>query len=341
MEEQLMRFGKSKETIETAKAELLEKFNDYGSVVQKECEERIQLNKQRYKEKKEKLVEKIMSQKSKIDQFEQLRGKDLTVISIGQYEDTIQTLTEDIKKVKQEWENKLYYEDLEFQKKLAESSSKHKHEIDNMQESFQKAYEDKVTELEQDFEQQISNSKEEIMELSQACEELQAEIMDLKDKNDLLKNIENEKNIEIQEVTEKIQEKLSQKIDEIQEDLNQAKEMNHNLSLELDNKNNSLKELCGKLEDYERKIEELEQRNRNLLQENGSVKSQLQDDYKVKNLENKIRENMALQDQNDQLKGIFKRIKNIIEKEVKLLADIETYKELNKDLEAFRKEAVQ
>lgn len=42
LEEQLMRVGKSKETIETAKAELLEKFNEYGSFIQRECEDRLE-----------------------------------------------------------------------------------------------------------------------------------------------------------------------------------------------------------------------------------------------------------------------------------------------------------
>ena len=51
LEDQLTHLEQSKETIETAKSELLQKFNDYGSIIQKESEEKIEKNRVQYKHK--------------------------------------------------------------------------------------------------------------------------------------------------------------------------------------------------------------------------------------------------------------------------------------------------
>jgi chromosome segregation ATPase len=69
LEEQLVRTGESRETIEEAKSELLRKFNEYGEVIQKETHEKIEQVKRQYKDKKQKLVEKILSQKAKIEEM--------------------------------------------------------------------------------------------------------------------------------------------------------------------------------------------------------------------------------------------------------------------------------
>ena len=51
LEDQLTHLEQSKETIESAKSELLQKFNDYGSIIQKESEDKIEQNKLQYKHK--------------------------------------------------------------------------------------------------------------------------------------------------------------------------------------------------------------------------------------------------------------------------------------------------
>ena len=59
-----------------------------------------------------------MSQKSKIDDFELQKREYISHSESikAKYEETISLLKEDIKKVKKEWESKLYYQELEYQK---------------------------------------------------------------------------------------------------------------------------------------------------------------------------------------------------------------------------------
>ncbi|CAI2377481.1 unnamed protein product [Moneuplotes crassus] len=322
LEEELVRIGQSKETIENAKGELLQKFNQYGSVIQKECEDKILACKNKYKDKKEKLVEKILSQKQKIDQFNHQKG---------QYEDTISGFKEDIKRVKQEWENKLYYEQLEFEKKISELTSKHKHEINQMQEEIQKAYEEKISEIEGDNEQEIEAHKREVDNLKELLDKSQQEIDDLRERNHQFKNLEIEKNEELKQITESIENELYSRIEEIEVELENTKEDNSLLQENIDTKDQTCKELTARLEDYDHKLQQNEARIEEILKENGALKSRLDNDFKTKNLENKIRENMALQDE----------IKTLQEKESNLLKDIETFKELNADLEKDRKAAIQ
>jgi len=205
--------------------------------------------------------------------------------------------------VKQEWEHKLHYENLSSQKALTEATSKHKYEINQIQAEIQKAYEDKISEIEGENEAEIEKNKNEFEELKYAYERVAEELEEAKRGRIDVEKVEREKEEEIVAMKDAIEREMFQRIEEIGVELDNIKEENEYLSSNLNTEKDTTKELLSKLENASIKIKELEDKITNLLQENGSLNSQLKDDYKNKNLENKIRENMALNDEIDQLKG--------------------------------------
>lgn len=212
---------------------------------------------------------------------------------------------EDLKRVKQEWEHKLHYENLSFQKALTEETSKHKYEVNQIQSEVQKAYEEKILEIEGENESEIEKNKNEFEEVRDTYERAYEELEELKRERREVENVEREKEEEISVMKENIENEMLKRIEEIGIELDSIKEENEHMSSALNTEKDTTKELISKLQNSEFKINDLEDKISQLLQENGSLNSQLKDDYKNKNLENKIRENMALSDEIDQLKGKF------------------------------------
>lgn len=302
LEEQLARAGQSKETVDSAKAELLEKFNEYGNVIQKETETKIEQVKKHY-------YDKISSKKEKLAEFQRQKDEYIGRIDSmkSHYEETISTLKHDLKRVKKEWESKLYYQDLEYQKQLTESTSKHKMEINEIQNEMQTAYEDKINELESDSGVRIEKSQKEHQQLKTALEIMEKECIKIVKHEEIVHDevmrIRSEKDEELKEITEGIESELYQKIDQQESELEQVRVENGELEQIIYTEKATTKELTSKLRDIEANLTELKNRSNQLIQENGSLKSQLDDDYKTKNLEQKIRELHSLNQENEQLRG--------------------------------------
>ena len=311
LEEELLRVGQSKETIESAKAELFEKFNEYGSVIQKECEDRIETVKQQYKDKKEKLVDKIMSQKARIDDFEvQKRDYISHTESIKtKYEETISTLKEDIKKVKKEWESKLYYQELEYQKRITELSSRHKLEINQMQTDIQAAFDEKIQEIETESNNQIQKSNQDVQMFKSALEKLKKECIKIDEHERIIRDEINrqkfEREQEIKEITDNIENELYSKIEQLEGDLEQINNDNLNLEEALKVEKSSVKELSLHLEEKENSSKELIQKINEIISENDDLRDQINGDYKAKLLENKVKELSDALRENEELKGNY------------------------------------
>lgn len=311
LEDELMRVGKSKETIESAKAELLQKFNEYGRVIQEECEDKIETLKRSYKEKKEKLVEKIMSQKFKIDDFEHQKREYISHTEHVKlkYEETIDGLKDDIKRVKHEWESKLYYQDLEYQKKITEAVSRHKLEIAQMEAEMRKAYDENLKSIESDAQAKIDQSRQDAQKAKKELDKKNKECIQIDRHEEILRTelekLRVDKNNELQTAMEEMQNELYDKIEQLENELEHSNRDNSELHQALGVEKDTVRELGLRLQDLDHKIKELNQKCNELLQENGSLKSQLEDDYKIKNLENKVRELHALSQENSELRGKY------------------------------------
>lgn len=139
LKEDLDQTLKSKETIEQAKADLLEKFNAFGEQQQQNFDVQTEDLKVKQKVKRQKMAEKIIEQKERLEEFEviiieQKEGMDEMKEA---YETIIGQLQSDIKLVNESWIQKTSDLELEGQKKTAEMQSKHSLNITQLQQEFQ------------------------------------------------------------------------------------------------------------------------------------------------------------------------------------------------------------
>lgn len=104
------------------KSTLLEKFNSYGEHIQKANQEIVEKVKDQFKDKIDKLKEKISDMKDRELQLESEkdREKKFQVEIKNSYEQVMQSMKEDMRKIKEEWERRLSDEELEHQRKLVE-----------------------------------------------------------------------------------------------------------------------------------------------------------------------------------------------------------------------------
>lgn len=343
LEEQLVRAGESKETIEGAKSELLRKFNEYGEVIQKETQDKIEQVKRLYKEKKQKLVEKILSQKAKIEEMnEQMGGMNSHNHSIkAYYENQTVSLKADIQKLKKDHSSELQLQSVTHQKEISELTSKHKLEISNIQKDMQKAYEEKLMELEQESQEFSKKSQEEHSHLKQVLLQYQKEYLKISDHEQVVQEevekAKQRKDIEMQQLQDSITEEFNNRLEELEGNAEHFRLQYEEVSSLLETEKLTSSQLLEKLEGIESKYEELRHRTNELLQENGRLKGELDNDYKVRNLESKIRENKQLQKELEETTGKLNSL--FLEREDKLKKDIHTFKEINQDLEQSLKEA--
>lgn len=254
---------------------------------------------------------------------------------------------DDMKKVKQEWENKLYYEQLEAEKRYNEMISKHKQEADNLQHDMESKFDQKITEitvrplphLQNENSAEIEDYKSELSHLKSIIQDYEDQIDTLKDRNDQLSDLQLQKDQELKSITEEIENELYGKIENMDLELQNLKDGNTELEQEMETKKSTISELVTKLEATEGKLKNLESKNEEILKENGMLRGRLDNDFKTKNLEDKIRENMKLAEDIQKLEG--KQQGDGVDKERILAKDMDTFKELNKEMESERKDLVQ
>ena len=95
--------------------------------------------------------------------------KMITEVKIG-YEKTITSLHEDMKKIKDEWEHRVYEQDLESQRKVAEVESRQALQISQLQGEYQQMLDNKLAEVQSEAQAQIQKSKLECTEMKAAFE---------------------------------------------------------------------------------------------------------------------------------------------------------------------------
>jgi hypothetical protein len=152
---------------------LVEKFNSYGDQLQKSNAETLEAILIKHKDKQLKFKKKLAEQKELIGKREEeiLRQKQMIQGMKEAYDKTITELHEDMKRVKDEWAHKIYDQDIEFQRRLAEEQSRNSLQISQLNEEYQQALELKLIELQQNAQTQIDKTKMTQMEMQKILEE--------------------------------------------------------------------------------------------------------------------------------------------------------------------------
>ncbi len=167
MDEEKKRADEQSKRAEKEKDELVEKFNGYGEQLQKSNAEALETLMAKQKTKRGKLQKKIVELKGVIGKLEDdlSQHKKMLADVKASYEGTITGLHEDMKRVKEEWEHKVYEQDLECQRKVAEEQSKHALQISQLQEEYQQMLDSKLAEIQADAQSQINKTKSNHIEM--------------------------------------------------------------------------------------------------------------------------------------------------------------------------------
>ena len=172
LDEEKKRADDVSRRLEREKEELVEKFNNYGEQLQKTNSESVEGLMGKQKAKRAKLQKKIVELKGVIAKLEDDLVHHKKVISDvkASYESTITGLHEDMKRVKEEWERRVYEQDLECQRKLAEEQSRHALQISQLQEEYQQMLENKLAEIQAEAQSQITKTKTNHIEMKSLFE---------------------------------------------------------------------------------------------------------------------------------------------------------------------------
>ena len=190
---------------------------------------------------------------------------------------------------------------------MTEISSRHKLEINQMQTEIQSAFDEKISEIENESNNQIQKSNQDVQMFKAAIEKLKKECIKIDEHERIIREeinrVKSEKDEEIKDITENLENELYSKIEQLEGDLEQINNDNINLEEALRTEKSTVKELGLRLEDKEEQSKELIQRINDLISENGELKAQIEGDYKLKYLENKVKEISEIQRENEEYKG--------------------------------------
>jgi chromosome segregation ATPase len=223
------------------------------------------------------------------------------------YENQTASFKADIQKLKKEHVSAFQLQTVSHQKEISELTSKHKLEASSIQNEMQKAYEDKFSELEQENQNFSKKSKEEHARLKQLLMQYENNYIKVSDyEQDVREEVEKvkqQKEIEMQEIQNSISEDFNNKLYELENNADHFKLQYEEVSSLLQTEKQTSSQLHEKLNGIESKYDELRHRTNELLHENGRLKGELDNDYKVRNLESKIRENKQLQKEIEEITG--------------------------------------
>ena len=176
-----------------------------------------------------------------------------------------------------------------------------------MQTEIQSVFDEKISEIENESNNQIQKSNQDVQMFKAAIEKLKKECIKIDEHERIIREeinrVKSEKDEEIKDITENLENELYSKIEQLEGDLEQINNDNINLEEALRTEKSTVKELGLRLEDKEEQSKELIQRINDLISENGELKAQIEGDYKLKYLENKVKEISEIQRENEEYKG--------------------------------------
>jgi len=360
MEEEKKRAEEASKKAEKEKEELVEKFNTYGDQLQKSNTETMEAVLAKQKTKREKLQKKIVELKAIIGKLEEDVSQHKKIINDIKttYERTINQLHEDMKRIKDEWEHKVYEQDLENQRKLAEEQSKTALQISQLQEEYQQALETKLAEIQADAQNQIQKTKSTHVEMKTIFEEKMKEMekgfIPLSKHEEMLeeerkKGRENlQKEISLikeefdKEISNQLKEADSIRGKEIEQVTSMHKKINSELEEALQKTKKEYMETQEKLEQFESEKENLEESIHILEKEHKKLTSDLESAlHKIADLETEVdNEKRTKRELEIQLKTTKENSNGLLEKyekannlNMKLGTELEALKHKVSDLE--------
>jgi len=313
------------------KIDLEEKYNSYGNqfkqVIQAEQAsnlETIESLQAKFKSKSKQFKKKIQDQKEMIDSMDaEIEGhKNKFQEARELYEKSIDSIQEDMKKVRDEWDRKCKDQELEHERYVAELQSKHQLQMSALQNQYQQQLEDKINQIKNETTSEISKSKMHDSELKLMIEEkiaaLERDYIKINRHeeilNEQLNNMKHRQSLETREISEKYEIDMRRSLKQLEE-----------------KKENEMDEVVGKLRSdvkhYESTLEDAREYHNELeekLRKEKDVNAKLS--VEVGEIENSKRLLVQHLDEASQNIG---RLKSICEEEVK------KRKTLEEELSAF------
>ena len=314
LDDEKKRSEQRSKNAEKEKEELLEKFNNYGDQLQKANTETMEklINKQ--KAKRTKLQQKIVELKGTIAKLEETIGqhqKILTETKIS-YEKTITELHEDMKRIKNEWEHRVYEQDLECQRKIAEQQSQYALQISQLQEEYKQIMDNKLAEIQAESQEQITQAKNSEIEIKSIFD---SKIQALDKEYVPIKKHENE----IEEERKKAKESIETAIMSMREEY--EKEFQSRLMNADDLKAKEMDELAN---GYKQNIQTLE--------ENLKKAKESQEEYEEK-LEKYEQEKENYEKVGNDNNNLLEQIENLKQNQIKIIKELEGEKALRREAE--------
>lgn len=171
------------QTTEAENQAMKEEYMNYSREVehalnsgQKASSETVELLQQKFKGKARQFKKKITEQKAAIEALQQQNKANRHSLDEQKrhYERTLQTLQDDLRKVRDEWQRKCHETELEAQRREAEIVSKHQLQAATLQSHYQNILEQRLSELQTEL--TVNRSRAQEVELKAAYEEKVREI---------------------------------------------------------------------------------------------------------------------------------------------------------------------
>eukprot|EP00347_Sterkiella_histriomuscorum_P016301 403353710 len=226
-QEQNNELGIQQETsqiFDKEKQDLLEKFNNFGEQLQKQQLQELEKAKQQFQNKLSHYKSKINNLKSKHELYEQELEKERAVQYNlkSSFDSIIQQMKEDMRRIKDEWENRLHDEELEHQRSIVAQQSQHSIQIQNMKNECTLIFDQKVSQIQLESQKENERIRRECDDLKynldSKVKSIEQEYIKISKHEEILnselQNCESTLSDKIKKVKEQMQNEIVQRLEE-------------------------------------------------------------------------------------------------------------------------------
>nr|AAB61088.1 unknown [Oxytricha fallax] len=227
IQKMISEFQQQQETsqiFDKEKQDLLEKFNNFGEQLQKQQLQELEKAKEQFQNKLSHYKSKINDLKSKHELYEQELEKERAVQYNlkSSFDIIIQQMKEDMRRIKDEWENRLHDEELEHQRHIVAQQSQHSIQIQNMKNECTLIFDQKVSQIQLESQKENERIRRECDDLKYTLDSkvksIELEYIKISKHEEILnselQNCESTLTDKIKKVKEQMQNEIVQRLEE-------------------------------------------------------------------------------------------------------------------------------